>query len=278
MEGSTRDLARLKQLAVHMRRTILEITTAAGSGHPSSSLSMVELLLPLYMGGVLRHNPVEPRWPDRDRLILSKGHGAPGLYTVLAMAGYFPESDLNTLRRIGSPLEGHPNMLRLPGIEASTGSLGQGLSLGIGHALAARLDGRDYRTYVIIGDGESEEGQVWEAAMAANKFHLANLTAILDHNLYQQNGLVSEIMPIEPVAQRWGAFGWHAIHVDGHDLEQVFAAYDEARGVTDRPTMIVAHTVKGKGVSVIEHDEKKSHYHGVPLSETELKVALEEIG
>lgn len=277
MEVPSRDIARLQQLAVQARRTILQITTAAGSGHPSSSLSMVELLLPLYLGGVLRHNPQEPRWPDRDRLILSKGHGAPGLYTILAMAGYFPESELMTLRRIGSPLEGHPNMLRLPGVEASTGSLGQGLSLGIGHALAARLDRRDYRTYVIIGDGESEEGQVWEAAMAASKYHLANLTAILDHNLYQQNGLVAEIMPVEPVAQRWGAFGWHTIEIDGHDLGQVYAAYDEARATTDRPTMIIAHTVKGKGVSVIEHDEKKSHYHGVPLTETELEAALKEL-
>ncbi|MHB0876484.1 MAG: transketolase [Anaerolineae bacterium] len=277
MVEGTRDIARLKQLAVHMRRTIVEITTAAGSGHASSSLSMVELLLPLYFGGILRYAPEQPHRPDRDRLILSKGHGAPGLYTVLAMAGYFPESDLGTLRRLGSPLEGHPNMLRLPGVEASTGSLGQGLSLGIGHALAARLDGRDYRTHVIIGDGESQEGQVWEAAMAASKFHLGNLVAILDHNLYQQNGAVADIMPIEPAAERWGAFGWNTVEINGHDLEQVFAAYDRARAVTDRPTIIIARTVKGKGVSAIERDEKKSHYHGVPLSQAELKVALEEL-
>jgi len=277
MAEGTRDLAKLSELAKAMRRTIIQITTKAGSGHPSSSLSMVELLLPLYFGGVLRHNPQNPHWPDRDRLILSKGHGCPGLYTVLAMRGYFPHDLLSTFRQMDSPLEGHPNMLRLPGIEASTGSLGQGLSIGIGHALAARLDGRDYCTYVIIGDGESEEGQVWEAAMCANKYRLSNLTAILDHNGYQQNGAVADIMPIEPVAARWGSFGWHTVEIDGHDLAQVFASYDEARATADKPTLIVAHTVKGKGVRAIEQDVAKSRYHGVPLTEAEAKVALEEL-
>lgn len=277
MEEGTRDLARLKQLAGHMRRTIIEITTKAGSGHPSTSLSMVELMLPLYFGGVLRHDPLNPHRPGRDRFILSKGHGAPALYTVLAMRGYFPEADLGTLRVLGSPLEGHPNMLRLPGVEASTGSLGQGLSLGVGHALAARLDGLDYRTYVIVGDGESQEGQVWEAAMSASKFGLENLVCILDHNEYQQTGAVSGVIPIEPVNERWAAFGWHVIEIDGHDLSAVFTAYDQAKTVKGRPTLIHAHTVKGKGVRVIEQDEKQSHYHGVPLSPDEAKVALEEL-
>ncbi|NLT43323.1 MAG: transketolase [Anaerolineae bacterium] len=277
MEEGTRDLGKLSQLAGHMRRTIVEITTKAGSGHPSTSLSMVELLLPLYFGGVLRHDPLNPRWPDRDRFILSKGHGAPALYTVLAMRGYFPEADLSTLRVIGSALEGHPNMLRVPGVEASTGSLGQGLSLGVGHALAGRLDGRDYRTYVTVGDGESQEGQVWEAAMAASKFGLGNLVCILDHNEYQQTGAVRGVMPIEPVNDRWSAFGWHVIEIDGHDLGAVFAAYDEARTIKGQPTLIHAHTVKGKGVRAIEQDEKQSHYHGVPLSPDEARVALEEL-
>ncbi|NPV07028.1 MAG: transketolase [Anaerolineae bacterium] len=277
MADATRDVVRLRQLALQIRRTIIEITTRAGSGHPSTSLSMVELLIPLYFGGVLRHDPQNPCWPDRDRFILSKGHGAPALYTVLAMRGYFSEDLLPTLRRIDSPLEGHPNMLRVPGLEASTGSLGQGLSLGVGHALAARVDGRGYRTYVMIGDGESQEGQVWEAAMAAGKFGLSNLTCILDHNGYQQTGAVAEVMPIEPIAARWSAFGWHVIEIDGHDLEQVFAAYDEARSTTDRPSLILARTVKGKGVRVIEQDVKQSRYHGVPLSQDEARVALEEL-
>ena len=277
MTESTRDLAELRQIALQMRRTIIEITTRAGSGHPSTSLSMVELVVPLYFGGVLRHDPRNPHWPDRDRFILSKGHGAPALYTVLAMRGYFPMEWLSTLRKLDSPLEGHPNMLREPGVEASTGSLGQGLSLGVGHALAARLDGRDYRTYVMIGDGESQQGQVWEAAMAASKFGLGNLTCVLDHNEYQQTGAVAEVMPIEPVADRWSAFGWHVIEIDGHDLEQVFAAYDEARRITDRPTLINAHTVKGKGVRIIEEDVKQSRYHGVPLTEEQARVALEEL-
>lgn len=277
MADATRDLASLRETALQMRRTIIEITTRAGSGHPSTSLSMVELLIPLYFGGVLRHDPQNPRWPDRDRFILSKGHGAPALYTVLAMRGYFPENLLPTLRQIDSPLEGHPNMLRVPGLEASTGSLGQGLSLGVGHALAARVDGRDYRTYVMIGDGESQEGQVWEAAMAAGKFGLGSLTCILDHNQYQQTGAVAEVMPIEPVVARWSAFGWHVIEIDGHDLEQVFAAYDQARSVADRPSLISARTVKGKGVRVIEQDVTQSRYHGVPLSEDEARVALEEL-
>lgn len=278
MSQERSDIAALQEIARQMRRTIVEITTRAGSGHPSSSLSMVELLVPLYFGGVLRHDPDRPQWLDRDRLILSKGHGAPGLYTALGMRGYFPEGLLYTLRQIGSPLEGHPNMLRLPGIEASTGSLGQGLSIGVGHALAARIDGRDYRTYVIIGDGESGEGQVWEAAMAANKYRLGNLTAILDHNKYQQTGAVADVMPQQPVLDRWRAFGWHTIEIDGHDLSRVVAAYDEARRFTDGPTIIVAHTVKGKGVSAIENDRKKSGYHGVPLTDEELETALEEIG
>lgn len=271
------DFARLQDLAKQMRRTIIEITTKAGSGHPSTSLSMVELVLPLYVGGIMRHDPARPSWPDRDRFILSKGHGAPALYTILAMTGYFPREQLYTLREIGSPLEGHPNMRRLPGVEASTGSLGQGLSIGVGHALAAKLDKRNYRTYVMIGDGESEEGQVWEAAMSASKFKLDNLTAILDYNKYQQTGAVSKVMPIEPVAERWTAFGWHTIEIDGHDLQQAFRAYDEARQTDSKPSIIIAHTVKGKGVRVIEADEKNSRYHGVPLTAEEANVALEEL-
>lgn len=240
---------------------------------------MVELLTALYFGGVLRHKPEEPHWPDRDRFILSKGHGCPGLYAVLAERGYFPVNWLDDLRVIGSPLEGHPNMTRLAGIEASTGSLGQGLSIGIGHALAARLDGRDYRVYVMLGDGESQEGQVWEAAMTAGKYGLDNLTAILDFNRYQQNGAVADIQPgLMPIAPKWEAFGWHVIEIDGHDLDQVFRAYEEARSVEGKPQIIIARTEKGKGVRIIEEETGGNKKHGVPLTEEEAEVALAELG
>ncbi len=238
---------------------------------------MVEILTALFFGGVLRHDPDRPDWPDRDRFILSKGHGAPGLYAVLAERGYFPVERLAELRQIGSPLEGHPNMRRLPGIEASTGSLGQGLSIGIGHAIAARLDDRDCRTYVVVGDGEAQEGQVWEAAMTADRYGLDNLTAILDFNRYQQTGALEDVMPaLEPVPEKWRAFGWHVTEVDGHDLSEVFAALDEVRGVDDRPQIIVAHTVKGKGVRLIEEDPGNKK-HGVALTEEEAREALAEL-
>ncbi len=240
---------------------------------------MVEILTALYFGGVLRHKPERPDWPDRDRFILSKGHGCPGLYAVLAERGYFPVSRLAELREIGSPLEGHPNMTRLAGIEASTGSLGQGLSIGIGHALAARLDGRDYRVYVMIGDGESQEGQVWEAAMSADKYALDNLTAICDLNRFQQTGALGDVQPaLEPIKQKWEAFGWHAVEIDGHDYDQIFNALDAVRKVRGKPQIIIAHTVKGKGIRIIEEEKEGNRKHGVPLTEEEAKVALAELG
>ncbi len=265
----------LQRLARRLRRHIIEMTTAAGSGHPSSSVSMVEILIPLYFGGVLRHKPDQPDWPDRDRFILSKGHGCPGLYAVLAEAGYFPVDQLTDLRKLGSPLEGHPNMKRLPGLEASTGSLGQGLSIGIGHALAARMDGKDYRAYVMIGDGESDEGQVWEAAMAASKYRIDNLTAILDFNGFQQTGAVDDVMPaLKPVRDKWLAFGWHVVDVDGHDLDQVFEAFDEVRHIKYKPQIIIAHTVKGKGIPIIENEKAGNRKHGVALTQEEAQEAL----
>ena len=264
----------LERFARALRRDIIEMTTRAGSGHPSSSLSIVEILTALYSGGFLRHRPDEPSWPDRDRLILSKGHAAPGLYAVLAERGYFPHDWLARLREIESPLEGHPNMRRAPGVEASTGSLGQGLSIGAGHALAARLDGRAYRTYVIIGDGESQEGQVWEAAMSASKYALDNLTAILDLNDFQQTGAVARVMPaLEPIVRKWKAFGWHVQEIDGHDFDQVFGALEGALAVEGTPQMIVAHTVKGKGVRLIEEDPEDKR-HGQALKPEEAAVAL----
>jgi len=204
----------LQETAWRLSRQILEMTTKAGSGHPSSSLSAIDILTVLFFGAVMRFNPEYPDWPERDRFILSKGHGVPALYAVLAEAGYFDAAQLGTLRQLGSPLEGHPNMRVLPGVEASTGSLGQGLSIGLGHALAARTDGRSYRVYVLIGDGESDEGQIWEAAMATAKFQTDNLTAILDYNKYQQTGSVNKVMPsLEPLVDKWVAFGWDVFEI-----------------------------------------------------------------
>lgn len=266
--------AELEKIARKLRRQIIQMTTAAGSGHPSSSVSMVEILLALYRGGIMRHKPDQPDWAGRDRFILSKGHGCPGLYAALADAGYFPEDWLMDLRKLGSPLEGHPNMKRVPGVEASTGSLGQGLSIGIGHALAARLDRADYRVYVMIGDGESQEGQIWEASMSAGKYALDNLTCILDFNEYQQTGAVDDVMPaLEPLREKWEAFGWHVIDIDGHDFDQVFDALDEARNIKYKPQFIIARTIKGKGIPLIEQGNGNKH-HGVPLTEEEAEEAL----
>lgn len=227
----------------------------------------------------MRYDPRRPGWPDRDRFIMSKGHAAPALYAALAEAGYFPAEMLRTLRRTGSPVEGHPNMRVLPGVEASTGSLGQGLSIGLGHALAARVDGRDYRVYVMLGDGESEEGQVWEAAMAAAKYATANLTAILDSNEFQQTGPVRTVMPsLEPLKDKWASFGWDVCEADGHDIAGVMDALGKPNrtSATGRPHMVIAHTLKGRGLSPFEKDEV-NRKHGVPLTAREAETALDEL-
>lgn len=273
---ATPSLEELHERARAMRRLIVKSTTAAGSGHPSSSMSATEILVALYFGGILRYDASRPTWPDRDHFIMSKGHAAPGLYAALALAGYVKPEEVMSLRKIGSPFEGHPNMRRLPGVEASTGSLGQGLSIGLGLALAARLDGRPSRSYVLLGDGEIQEGQVWEAAMSAAKFNLDNLTAIVDRNKYQQSQSVANVMPSEePLLDKWRAFGWQAREVDGHDLPAVIAALTEARATTGKPSVIIAHTVKGKGVSFVEADWT---YHGRAIAAKDLERALEEIG
>lgn len=267
----------LQETVWKLSRQIIEITTKAGSGHPSSSLSAIDILAALYFGGVMRYDPEDPRWPDRDRFILSKGHGAPGLYVVLAEAGFFDPGLLRTFRQTGSPLEGHPNMRVLEGVEASTGSLGQGLSIGIGHALAARLDDRDYRVYVMIGDGEADEGQIWEASMTAAKYNIGNMTAILDNNEFQQTGPVDEVMPsLKPMAEKWRAFGWHVTEIDGHDVQEILDAFEEVRKIKDQPQMIIAHTLKGKGLSPFEKDET-NRKHGEPLNEEEKEIALAEL-
>lgn len=273
----SRELPELQETAWRLSRDILEITTEAGSGHPSSSLSAIDILTGLYFGGILRYTPDHPTWPERDRFILSKGHGVPALYAVLAEAGYFDKSLLSTLRQIGSPVEGHPNMRALPGVEASTGSLGQGLSIGLGHALAARVDGHDYRVYVMLGDGEIDEGQIWEAAMGAAKYQVANLTAILDYNKFQQTAAVAQVMPsLAPIMDKWTAFGWYTMEIDGHNMEQVITALRAVATVPQQPQLIVAHTRKGRGLSPFEANDT-NRKHGEALEEDELATALAEL-
>ena len=245
----------------------------AGSGHPGGSLSMVELLVGLYWHA-LRHDPARPDWPDRDLFYLSKGHGCPALYAALAFRGYFPKDELMTLRRYPTRLQGHPERGCVPGVEIAAGSLGQGLSMANGVALADRLDRRRRRIYCLMGDGEIQEGQVWEAAMTAHHHKLDAVCAIIDANQLQQNGPVKDIQDIEPLADKWKAFGWHTIEINGHDLAQVVKAYDEAKTVTGKPQVIVARTVKGKGVSFMELNPA---WHGVAPKPEELERALKEV-
>jgi transketolase len=268
-------LADLLTKAKAVRTDIITSTTTAGSGHPTSSLSGVEVAVALYFGGVLRYDPKNPTWPQRDRFLLSKGHAAPLLYAVLAEAGYFPKDLLPTLRKLGSPLEGHPNMRRLAGVEASTGSLGQGLSIGVGHALAARLDGLEFRVYVLLGDGELDEGQVWEAAMAAKKYQLDNLVAIVDANGYQQTGPTTEVLDLRPLAPRWEAFGWFAQEVNGHDFLELLEAFHRARQTQGRPSVIVAHTIKGYPIQDLLASDP--NHHGKALTPELAQRALEAI-
>lgn len=271
MNRNDTDLLLLTKL---IRKHIVEATTAAGSGHPSSSLSAVELVTTLFFGGFLNYDPKRPKWEDRDRFILSKGHAAPLLYAVLAEAGFFPVDELKTLRKFGSPLEGHPNYKRVAGVEASTGSLGQGLSQGIGHALAARLDSRDFRVFVLQGDGETQEGQVWEAIAFAAFHNIDNLTLIIDRNGYQQTGSVNEIQDLGDVADRIRSFGWDVTEIDGHDLGEVNKAFEWARGSVGVPQAIVANTKKGRGVDYLED---QGNFHGKPLPKDLLEQALKDI-
>jgi transketolase len=266
-------LARAKSI----REDIVRMTTEAGSGHPSSSLSAVEIMTALYFGGFLRHDPKNPHWPDRDRFILSKGHAAPVLYAVLAQAGYFPHDQIMSLRRLDSPLEGHPNMRRLPGVEASTGSLGQGLSQGVGHALAARIDQKSYHTYVLTGDGELDQGQNWEAAASATKYQLDNLTLIVDRNHYQQTGAAEEVLNMDPIDGKFASFGWKTQVINGNDMREVLKALDRANAVQGLPTCIVALTHKGQGILNVLRKLGDVNYHGKALPAKNLDEALAEI-
>ncbi len=273
---ATKDLSLtdLKRKANRLRIDIVKMIGAAGSGHPGGSLSEVELLLALYFK-VLRHDPRNPDWPDRDRFILSKGHGCPALYAVLAEAGYIDPSVLGTLRKMGSPLQGHPDKRFLPILEANTGSLGQGISVGIGMAIAAKLDKKDWHTFVMVGDGEIQEGQNWEAAMFAPFHKLENLTLIIDYNHQQLDGFTKDILDVSPLGEKFAAFGWRAVEIDGHDLQQVIRALEEARAGKDgRPTCIVANTIKGKGVSFMENNPE---WHGVAPKPDQVTAAVAEL-
>jgi transketolase len=266
-------VAEMEAMAKKLRRHIITMIGKAGSGHPGGSLSAVEILTALYFK-LMRHKPRDPHWEDRDRFILSKGHAAPLLYAVLAECGYFPVEELLTLRQLDSRLQGHTDRTITPGVEMSAGSLGQGLSFALGVALADRLDGQDYRVYVLLGDGECNEGQVWEAAMAASHYSVDNLTAIVDNNGQQIDGWNCDVMSLDPFAAKWQAFGWKVIEVDGHSIPQLIAAFKEAQKVKEQPAVIIAHTVKGKGVSFMENNPD---FHGTAPNTMEVEFALKEL-
>jgi len=265
--------AKMKAVAKKIRRHIVTMTGRAGSGHPGGSLSAVEIVTTLYFK-IMRHKPHDPHWPDRDRFILSKGHAAPVLYATLAECGYFPAAQLVTLRQLDSLLQGHTDCNLTPGVEMSAGALGQGLSFALGVALAGRLNKQDYRVHVLLGDGECDEGQVWEAAMASAHFKADNLVAIVDNNGQQIDGWNRDVMNLEPFPDKWQAFGWQVIEVDGHNFSQLTQAFKKAKQNKGQPTVIIAHTVKGKGVSFMENNPD---FHGSAPNAIELDLALKEL-
>ena len=270
----TADVKGLKEIADRLRVDVVEMTTAAGSGHPGGSLSSADLMAVLYFGGVMRHDPKNPAWEDRDRFVLSKGHVAPVLYAALAESGYFPVEELMTLRKLGSRLQGHPVRGKVPGVEMSTGSLGQGLSMVCGIALAGRMDGRDYRTFCLLGDGELQEGQNWEAAMFASQYGLSNLIAFVDRNHLQITGDTEKAVGLNPLPEKWRAFGWNVIVIDGHDIAMIIEAIEKAKEPSDRPTVVIMETVKGKGVSFMENNPA---FHGKAATEEERDEAIMEL-
>jgi transketolase len=263
----------LQKRANDLRCLVVRMIHLAGSGHPGGALSAADIVAALYFS-VLRIDPARPDWPDRDRFVLSKGHACPVVYAALARRGYFPVEELWTLRKLGSRLQGHPDMRKTPGIDATTGSLGQGISVACGLALAAKINHQDYRVYSIVGCGESQEGQVWEAAMAAAHYKLDNLTAIVDYNRLQLDGTVGEIMELSPFADKWGAFGWEVLQIDGHDLPEILEALATAQATTGKPTVIIARTIKGKGVSFMENQVK---WHAGGVTGEQLEQALTEL-
>ncbi len=269
-----KNINELQEIAKVIRKDIVTMLTESASGHPGGSLSAVEILTTLYFNE-MNINPEKPRDPERDRFVLSKGHAAPVLYSALARRGFFNVDELHTLRKIGSMLQGHPNMNDVPGVDMSTGSLGQGISVAVGMALAGKCDNKSYRVYSLLGDGELEEGQVWEAAMCAAHYKLDNLTAFIDSNGLQIDGKCEDVMNPGPIDQKFKAFGWHVIEIDGHDLEAIQKAIDEAKNTKGQPTAVVCHTVKGKGVSFMEN---QAGWHGTAPSKEQCEIAIKEIG
>ncbi len=263
----------LEETAVAIRSSIIDMICTAKAGHPGGSLSATDIVTALYFR-IMRIDPQNPTWSDRDRFILSKGHACPVWYASLAERGYFDKAHLKTLRQLGSILQGHPDMHKTPGIDMTVGSLGHGLSVGLGMALSAKLNKKDYQVYVIIGDGETQEGSIWEAAMAAPKWKLDNLTAILDYNHLQNDYSVEEVMPIHPVIEKWRAFNWQVLEIDGHDMTEIVTALEKAKTHQGEPTIIVANTIKGKGVSYMEN---VCEWHGKAPSQEQAEMALNEI-
>ncbi len=260
----------LQQIANDLRCLVVRMIHQAGSGHPGGALSAADIVAALYFS-VLRIDPARPDWPDRDRFVLSKGHACPVVYAALARRGYFPVEELWTLRKLGSRLQGHPDVRKTPGIDATTGSLGQGISVACGLALAAKIDRKDYRVYTMVGCGESQEGQVWEAAMSAAHYKLDNLTAIVDYNRLQLDGTLAEIMEIEPLAEKWRAFGWRVLEIDGHNFVEILDALSKAQATKAKPTVIIARTIKGRGVSFMENQVK---WHAGGISKEQYEQAL----
>ena len=273
MDPDKAAVGRLRRRCLDVRRDIIEMIYAGGSGHAGGSLSAVEVLVALYFH-LMRIRPEEPDWPQRDRFILSKGHAAPALYAVLAERGFFPVEELKTFSAPGTRLQKHVDMHRVPGTEVSSGSLGQGLSIAIGMALADRMDSQDRYVYVLIGDGESQEGQIWEATLAASHLELERIVAFIDNNRLQVDGFVRDIIKLEPIGTKWQSFGWHVQRVDGHDVRQILAAVETAKRSSGQPHMIIADTVKGKGISYMENSIK---WHSHPISEDEYRTAMADL-
>jgi len=267
------DIKHLEEKARDVRATIIEMLVAAGSGHTAGPLGMTDIFTAFYFH-ILKHDPKNPDWEERDRLILSNGHIAPVRYSVMAHAGYFPIEECLTLRKFGSRLQGHPERITLPGLETTSGPLGSGLSQAAGMAYAFKMDGKKSRVYCLMSDGEQNAGNIWEAALWAGKYKLHNLTAFIDRNNIQIDGMTEDIMPLEPLADKYRAFNWHVIEVDGHNMEEIIDAVDHARAIVEKPTLVIAHTIPGKGVPEIEHDYK---WHGKPPSKEEADEFLKVI-